>query len=205
MNANAIRQESPLVQFMASKGAKAQAADAGVVLRERPFLGHINLRGDAGKNGQTAWGKAVKAILGATLPCEPNTVAEAGDIVVCWLGPDEWLVICPAEQTEELHAALAALREEHHTAATVLSGGQTVIVLSGDKVRDMFAKGSTLDFHPRAFKAGDCAQSTLGKAPALYRLCEDGSFELVIRRSFADYIGLWLADAAHEFGLRVEA
>jgi sarcosine oxidase gamma subunit len=32
----------------------------------------------------------------------------------------------------------------------------------------------------------------------------DGSFDLIIRRSFADYIALWMLDAGREFGLRIE-
>ncbi len=201
MSTNAIQKESPLADFMQRKGAAQQAAQAGVVLRERAFLGHINLRGDS---ADAAWAGAVERILGAALPVRANTTATAGERVIHWLGPDEWLIICPADEQAGLFDALIALRAEHHMAATLVGGGQTVIRLSGERLREVFAKGCTLDFHPRAFRPGDCAQSTLGKAPALFRLCDDGAFELVIRRSFADYIGLWLADAAHEFGLRVE-
>lgn len=200
MNANAIRKESPLAQFMARKGAALRAARAGVLLRERRFLGHINLRGDS---TDAAWAGAVEGILGVPLPLRPNTAATLGERVIHWLGPDEWLIVCPGEEQGQLFDALLALQGERHMAATAVGGGQTVIRLSGERVREVFAKGCTLDFHPWAFQPGDCAQSTLGKAPALFRLCDDGAFELVIRRSFADYIGLWLADAAEEFGLCV--
>lgn len=91
-------------------------------------------------------------------------------------------------------------------AATVVSGGQTVVRLAGSKVCDVLAKGCTLDFHPRVFKPGDCAQSTLGKAPITIRQIDEApAYDIVVRRSFADYLWLWLQDGAKEYGLAVIA
>lgn len=90
MRAYEIRPESPLAQFTAGAGAETQTNDAGVVLRELAFLGHINLRGDA---NDAAFAAATAKVLGAALPVEPNTTAEADAVVLHWLGPDEWLVI----------------------------------------------------------------------------------------------------------------
>jgi sarcosine oxidase subunit gamma len=59
------------------------------------------------------------------------------------------------------------------------------------------AKGCTLDFHPRVFRPGTCAQSGLAKANVLIRLGDDpDSFDVVVRRSFADYLLRWLRHAA---------
>jgi hypothetical protein len=44
-------------------------------------------------------------------------------------------------------------------AVTEVSGGQTVILLRGDSVRDMLAKGCPLDLHARVFGIDRCAQS----------------------------------------------
>jgi sarcosine oxidase subunit gamma len=46
-----------------------------------------------------------------------------------------------------------------------VSGGQTTLHLHGSHVRDVLAKGCPIDFHPRVFGIGQCAQSHLGKAP----------------------------------------
>ena len=73
-------------------------------------------------------------------------------------------------------------------------------------MRELLAKGCPLDLHPRAFDVGQCAQSHLAKAPILIRqLDREPSFEIVVRRSFADYFWLWLEDAAAEYGLAVDA
>ena len=108
--------------------------------------------------------------------------------------------------TEPKQAALIRSLEKklagQHTALADVSGGQIVLQLSGPKVRDVLAKGCTLDFHPRSFKPGQCAQSGLAKAPMLVAMTDDQpSYSIVVRRSFADYAALWLDHAAAEFGI----
>jgi len=52
----------------------------------------------------------------------------------------------------------------------------------------------------REFKAGQCAQTRLAKATmTLSPLADETGFEVIIRRSFADYLLLWLQDAAVAF------
>ena len=88
-----------------------------------------------------------------------------------------------------------------HVAITDVSGGQTALHLRGRHVRDVLAKGCPIDLHPRAFRIGQCAQSHLGKAPVLIAQVEEQPyFELIVRRSFADYLWTWLESAAEEYG-----
>jgi len=47
-------------------------------------------------------------------------------------------------------------------------------------------------------------QITFAKASAAVSNRSDGSYDLVIRRSFADYVAQWLLDAGGEFGCRIE-
>ena len=66
------------------------------------------------------------------------------------------------------------------------------------------SKGCTVDLHPRVFGPGRCTQTHLGKAVVLIRQLDDSpSFDIIVRRSFADYLGLWLKDAALEYGVSV--
>ncbi len=201
MSMEVPRQQSPLDQFYSRIGSAFDCENAGVVLRERAFLIHLNLRGDPSDPGFV---RDTTAALGFGLPLAANTWSGGDDFRACWLGPDEWLLISSGGANERM-AALREANASRFVLLTVVSGGQTVLRLSGERVRDVFAKGCTLDFHPRVFSAGQCAQSTLGKAPALYIQIDDTPvYEVVVRRSFSDYIGLWLEDATHEFGLRVD-
>jgi sarcosine oxidase, subunit gamma len=195
--------ESPLARFDLATRATMAPSDAGIIASERAFLGHINLRGDP---QDPRFAAAVREVVGVAPPAVPNTVGEAQENSVYWLGPDEWLIVTPGERRaaveSELRNALKGLR----VAVTDISGGQTLVVVHGEPVRDLLAKGCPLDLHPRAFDIGQCAQSHLAKAPILIRhLDRRSSFEIIVRRSFADYFWLWLEDAAAEFGLAVSA
>ena len=194
-----VTSESPLVRFdLAAWPAQRRAGD-GVTVRERSLLGHFNLRGDS---RDPRFLSSVESVLGAAPPMAPNTVVEAHAGTVFWLGPDEWLTVadgeCKATLEEELRSVLTGVR----AAVTEISGGQTVVVLGGSHVRDVLAKGCPLDLHPRVFGDGQCAQTHLAKAPILIRPIDGGSsYEIVVRRSFADYFWVWLEDAAREFGM----
>ncbi len=193
MSTDATGRRSPLAGFFAAASG-SRADGAGVVISERPFLGHLNLRGDP---ADAAFTSAAESVLGLALPTEPNTTAESGDLLALWLGPDEWLIVTPPDSLE---AALDGM----HVAVTDVTGGQTVITVSGPSARDVLAKGCPLDLHPSVFRPGDCAQTLLAKANVTLRRVDDTpSYELIVRRSFADYAALWLQDAALEYGCAV--
>jgi len=200
---DSIRRESPLARFNLAARATHAPGIAGVIARERPFLGHLNVRGNA---QDPRFVGAVSDVLGDGLPIVSNTVTDVQGITMYWLGPDEWLIVTPDERRaaieSELRRALAALR----VAVTDVSGGQTLLQLHGARVRDVLAKGCPIDLHPRAFSIGQCAQSHLAKAPILIGQIENQPyFELIFRRSFADYLWTWLETAAAEYGLEVAA
>ncbi|MDZ7786706.1 MAG: sarcosine oxidase subunit gamma family protein [Halofilum sp. (in: g-proteobacteria)] len=194
----AIRQESPLVERITPERKAASPADAGVTLRERPFLGCVNLRGNP---EDASFTDAVQGVLGVALPTEPNTVVESGDITVFWLAPTEWFVRTVADGERDLIARLEEALAGQHIATNDVTGNFTTIELAGPHARDVLEKGCTLDLHPRAFAPGQCAQTLLSHAGILIRPVHDGqAFELVVRRSFADYTFIWLEDAAVEYG-----
>jgi sarcosine oxidase subunit gamma len=199
----AIRMESSLARFgLAARAKSGAAAGAGVVASERALLGHFNVRGDRADPRFVA---GVSEALGVELPVVANTVVEGQGNVVYWLGPDEWLVVTPGDLTASLGAALRTALSGVRSAVTEVNGGQTVVVLRGASVRDVLAKGCPLDLDPRVFRSGACAQSHLAKAPILIRTLADGAaFEIVVRRSFADYFWMWLEDAAAEYGFAIE-
>ncbi|PWV64916.1 sarcosine oxidase subunit gamma [Plasticicumulans acidivorans] len=190
----AVRLQSPLVGFQLDA-----RADAGVILRERAFCSHLNLRGE---QSDPAFAAAIKQVLGLEVPFTPNTTTSAGDQTLYWLGPDEWLLVAAPEQAATLEAALRKALAGQFASVVDISGGQTVVELRGGNARDVLAKGCPLDLHPRAFGVGQCAQSHLAKCPLLLRPLADG-FEVVVRRSFSDYFFSWIEDAAQEYGFSV--
>jgi sarcosine oxidase subunit gamma len=181
------------------RAAGEALSGAGITLSERPFRAMVNLRGDAADTGLR---NAAQAAAGVELPLEPNTTRRSGQVTALWLGPDEWLIAAPAGEERVLVPALRASLGDRHAAVVDLTESRTVIAVSGAHARDLLAKGCTLDLHPRAFPVGACAQTGLARAGVLLHLLDETpTFEITILRSFADYMWVWLADAAQEYGV----
>ncbi len=75
--------------------------------------------------------------------------------------------------------------------------------ISGENAVAVLAKGCTLDLHPKVFHAGRCAQTGLAKASILIAKVDDvPTFDIFVRRSYAEYLALWLQHAGGEYGIR---
>ena len=193
---------SPLDQFRNTNAGTALGGGAGVVISEQPFLGHLNLRGDPSDGAFTG---GAERVLGFALPVEPNTVSEGDGNRAMWLGPDEWLITTPPDEGRFVADRLAEALDGVHSSVTDISGGQTLINLSGGNASEVLAKGCSLDLHPRAFGEGRCAQTLVSGANVILVWAgPEPSFDVIVRRSFADYLALWLHDAALEYGVAVE-
>lgn len=197
----AINVESPLHYFLEQNYPEHSvgANDAGIVIREAQLRGHLNLRGNPENE---LFVKGVESVLGIKLPTVPGHFESNGVSHIYWLGPTEWLVIVTGGSEVEVETRLRESLQGHFVVVDV-SGGQTLINISGEGVDIVLKKSSGYDFHPSRFEAGRCVQTTFAKATALVSKKSDGSFDLVIRRSFADYLAQWLLDAAKEFGCRI--
>lgn len=185
----------------------ARLRPRGVRLCERQDLGKVDLRSDP---HDRAFMAAVGRVLDLLLPSEPCTSAARAEITALWLGPDEWLVTCPAHDVPGLVGALREALADVHAAITELTDGRVAFLVAGPSARAVLAKGCPLDLHPRAFPPGSCAQSLLAKAAVLIHLLEDDpehgpSFDVYVARSFAHYLWTWLEDAGREYGVQVEA
>ncbi len=170
---------------------------AAVDIQIRSGLFHLNLRGNP---GTSRFMKAVESVPGLQLPASPNTLSD-GEHRVYGLGPDEWLILTEKQTLAgELEASLKGIP----AAVNDISGGSIVLRVAGAVVPEVLARGCTLDLHPRVFMPGMCAQSGLAKANILMGLLarseQQSVFEIVVRRSFSDYLVRWLDHTAREFG-----
>ena len=176
---------------------------AGVVLEEHSLRTHLNLRGNS---NDAEFANPTEEVLKLSLPVQPNTVSHRQDLMAAWLAPDEWLLIAGADVGKSLKLDLDSRLAHCHYALNDLSGGQTMISISGPQSLDLLAKGCTLDLHPRVFGAGQCAQSHLAKASVtiVARASNLSAYDVVVRRSFADYLWRWLIKAGSEYGISTD-
>jgi sarcosine oxidase subunit gamma len=190
--ADLFQQQSPLVQIRLD-----QPRGGAPRIEEKPFQGFINLRG---RSDNTGFQAATLKVLGCEPPNAPNTVIDSGDYRIYWLGPDEWLIMTAGGQQDDLKASLLKALSGVFSAVVDNTSGLTTLHITGDNAAALLATDCPLDLHPREFKAGQCAQTRLAKAGmTLSPLADEAGFEVIIRRSFADYLLLWLQDAAVAF------
>jgi sarcosine oxidase subunit gamma len=188
--------ESPLARSPLAQLAAADHSDAGLSMRELPFRGVIDLRLDQRDKG--ARDAAELALVVALPEAGLSVIGPAGNVL--WLGPDEFLIVTEPEREIAVAASLLGALRGRRAAVIDISDSRTIIALSGIHARDVLAKGCGIDLHPRSFAPGQCAQSSLAKARvALYQLDDAPTYHIIVERSLAEYLWLWLADAAAEF------
>lgn len=199
--------ESPLAWSYHKSGRPAVSQKSRVVLRERAMLGHLILRG-----GAIVLDEAVRGVLGFGLPGRPNTLTqdEGGERSIQWLSPDEWLLIVPGGEEFALEGRLReALGDARDTsvknyAIVNVSGGQTLLELEGEMARELLMKSTPYDVHPDAFPVGKGVTTVFAKANLILRRTGEERWELVLRRSFADFCYRWILDAGSEYAIGVE-
>ena len=177
-----------LASFLNGKNV-SEPDHSGVQLEVRPDYGYLNLRGDP---GDEQFLQVVQTTLGQPLPTIANTFT-AGENTIYWLGPDEWLLATGLGKENGIAEHLGKSLSGQCYSLVDVTGGQVLLRLGGSHAREVLAKGCTLDLHPRVFKAGQCAQTTLAKTSMLIALIDDApTFDIIVRRSFAEYAALWL-------------
>ena len=192
------------LQRTALAGAHAPTAtraisDQALLAGWRTGLAIVNLRGNA---EDPVFRAAVSSALKLELPTQPcSSVADAVHRLV-WVGPDDWFVIGPKGQASAIEEQLRTALAGTHHAVTDVSGGYTVLHLSGTPVREVLAQGCPLDLHPRAFGPGSSAGSLFFKTSIwLWQTDAAPTYEVLVRSSFKGYFWLMLERSTQECGL----
>ena len=128
-----------------------------------------------------------------TITPTPNRAISNGDLTVLWHGPGQWLIVRPpaaplADELARLGGGDAAVVDLGHA--------RTVLRLTGDAVRDILAKGTSIDLRPAHFAPGACALTALGKIGALLHAVAPATIDVYVPRSYARAFVEWLAHAA---------
>lgn len=199
-NREGVYVESALHYF---SGLRSGNQPPSIVIRESTSVGHLVIRGDASNQDFRA---GIEQVLGIKLPAQPrsssiSTLSLGSSLY--WMGPSEWLLLVDQGTESQVEEKLRQVLTGHFS-VSIVTGGQTLINISGSNVDSILKKSSVYDFHPSSFQINECVQTTFAKATALFCRRADGSFDVVIRRSFADYLARWLLDAGEEFGCVIE-
>jgi sarcosine oxidase subunit gamma len=175
-------------------------APAGVTFAETTLATAWNAQGDAAR---ALFADEARRLFGVALPTAPNATARTDALTALWLGPTSGLLVAGgaspltdyASKRAALNAAGGALFD-----VTASSVGWTI---AGARAAAVLAKGCPLDFHPRAFAAGTCAQSVQGHVNALYYRRDAEAFTLLVARSYARGVWRTLCLSAAQYGYDV--
>ncbi len=186
--------------------AHTQTDDAGILLGERGLTGQLvlRIRGDLADAS-----RAVESVLGLSLPDRLSFHGDPTDANGCaltWLSPDEWRLCCPIDRAFELEKAL---RNELSTIPGVThaivnnSGGFTLIDLSGRDALNLLKKSTGYDVRPHRFPIGKAVGTTFAKTSITLLRVGENQWQIWARRSFADYLWLWLQPTSRDYGLHI--
>lgn len=195
---NSVQVESPLHHAQLDQ-LIGQSNSGGIILHEAALLGHLNLRGNA-QDAEFLAG--VQEALGVALPITPCSSAKSELAQIMWLAPDEWLIVVASGSEYDVEQKLRSYLKGHF-AVSDISGAQTILELSGSNVIELMKKSTGYDLHIDTFPVGKVVGTTFAKTGAhILRVGED-KFQLVVRRSFSDYIWLWIQQGSQEYGLTI--
>jgi heterotetrameric sarcosine oxidase gamma subunit len=170
----------------------------GIVISERRGLAIVHV--DAWTDRRDDCLAGLKRLTGADVPGNVKAT-EAGGTACLWVGPDRWLVTEP--ETRDLYAAARADLSEDVAAVTDQGHSRVCWRVTGPALRDLLAKGSSIDFDPGFFGPGDCVGTQLGHVTVTIHCREETSVDIYAARSFAVDLHHWLTASSMEFGLRV--
>ncbi len=162
----------------------AKWSDGIAVVSEAPLQGMITLRGDL---GASALARAVTAMAGVKMP-GPGQANCDKDRGLCWMSPDELLILCPyaevAANIAKLNTALARM----HALVVDVSDARAMFKVAGKGARDVMAKLAPVDFRASAFAPGMFRRTRMAQVPAAFLMRDEGAFEIVCFRSNAVYM-----------------
>jgi heterotetrameric sarcosine oxidase gamma subunit len=129
----------------------------------------------------------------ATTPAANHAITK-GDIVVLWHGPGQWLIV-RAPAATPLADELASLFGEA-VAVVDLGHARTALRFEGEGVRDVLARGTSIDLRPANFVPGACALSALGRIGALLHAVAPEAIDVYLPRTYSQAFIEWLKHAA---------
>ncbi len=191
--------QSPLHHFNLATKAVLADDNKGVWANEIALLGYISLRGNA---QNAVFTRAAESALGESLPTLPCSLISTAWGNIYWLSPDEWLIVCVREKRAELQHALQAFLVGVHSQLVDNSGGYTSVILRGKHADDVLQHCTVYDLH--SLTKNKVVGTTFGKSSVFLHRKNDG-YQLIFRRSFADYIWRYLERAATPYGFGILA
>ena len=145
---------------------------------------------------------AVGKTLNILLPTEANTSTQSDKLTAIWLSPDEWMIYSnePVDERTNYYETEKLLNNNisklNLGAITDVTDQFVMINLKGDKVYELFQRGSPFNFNDFQNKKGAVTQTILNKIDIIVHNQDKNTVNLFVRRSFSQHLFSWMNDAA---------
>jgi sarcosine oxidase subunit gamma len=160
-----------------------------VRLRDVPRAAQFVFRGGA------LAASAAGAALGLELPSMACTSVRGGERAALWQGPDEWLVLAPAEQAAAIERDVAAALGDVPHALVGVGHRNVAVEVAGARAADVLNAGCPLDLDLAVFPVGMCTRTVLGKVQIVLWRTAPQVFYVNVWRSFYPYVRAFLTEA----------
>jgi len=121
-----------------------------------------------------------------------------GDCGLCWMSPDELLVLCPYDEVQDRLGALNDQLGNTFALAVNVSDARVMLRVSGPDPapRELLAKLCPVDLSCENFKPGMFRRTRMAQVPVAFWIDEDQCFHIIAFRSVAQYVFGLLKEAA---------
>ncbi len=125
--------------------------------------------------------------LSINLPESSNTVTTSGDMVLCWVGPMQWILRAPQAAEQKLALEFQLNGSGRNTSVVDISDMLQFFSVQGRDVDEVLAICCPLDFHVKTFRDNTATFTEfLGTKALLFRVAD--IYQLAVERSYADFI-----------------
>jgi methylglutamate dehydrogenase subunit D len=171
----------------------------GVVLAVRHPVSIVMVA--ARKDKAETLSAAMDSRFGLACPPGGESVTNA-DVALHWCGFEQWYAVSGSFAEGALYETL---RDDMAGLASVFdqSHGRVIFHLEGPRARDVLAKGTALDLHPRVFGPGRSAVTQMAHVGVHVAQVGADAFEVSLFRGFAESLWEWLGEMSDEFGYEV--
>lgn len=171
---------------------QAPTVESSAWLRLLPAATRFSFRGSRAAHA------AAGSVFGLALPTTVCRAAMQTGRAALWLGPDEQLLMAPADDLVGLKSAFAAaLRDIAHSLVDV-SHRQGALELRGPDAAWLLAAGCPLDLDTASFPVGMCTRTVFAKADIVLWRTAAETFHVEVWRSFTAYLVGVLQEVARE-------
>ncbi len=191
------RRVSPLLQ-----GGGEHIVDyKNLRLSERKALSAIQVLSFKDKHADSA--AAIGKALGIECSIQAGVSNSDAHTQVSWNGPNSWMIVASDEEAGRAPGELLKLLQDavgDLGAVVDQSHGRCGLRLSGSQARQVMAKNTAIDLHPRAFGPGRCALTSVAHMNATVVQVDDApTYDLFVIRSMARSFAHAIEQACKEF------